>query len=155
MSYEHPTPAIGHLRDMLFACPTVIGLGWTTAQYHYPRATPIGDSGQTIDALPLFEAEDHGLSYSSNIAGGAALSNGRLTLTLVATLTVGQLEAICQAIAKELRNLQTGLPINDAQPSMASDVTIAAEAAQDSASAAVGQIAYRSCSIDISYGLSY
>jgi hypothetical protein len=155
MSYENPTAAVSALRDMVFSCATVTGLGWSTAMYHYPGAVPIGDSGQAIDALPLFEVEDHGHSNISNIAGGAALPNGRLSLTLAAALTAGQLESLCQSIARELRNLQTGLPINDAQAGMASDITLAAEAAQDSPGAAAGQIAYRTCSIDISYGLSY
>lgn len=153
--YENPTDNVSALRDMVFALPTVVGLGWATSMYHFPRAVPVNEAGAAVDALPLFEVEDLGEDNSSNIAGGTPLSSGGLTLSLAANLTAGQLESICQAIAKELRAAQVGLPITNAQAGKASDITVAAEAAQDSTGAAAGQIAYRVCPINISFGLNY
>lgn len=155
MSYDNPTDAIANLRTMLFLMPTVVGLGWSNGMFHFPSATPVDDSGAAVDALPLFEAEDLGESNPSNIAGGTALGNGTLVLTLAAAMAPGLLEQICRAIAKELRTAETGLPITDAHAGVASDIRMAAEAAQNSPGAAAGQIAYRTCTITISYGMSY
>jgi hypothetical protein len=155
VSYDNPTPNVAALRTMVFALPTVIGLGWTTAMFHFPQATPVNDSGVAVDPLPLFEVEDHEEDNGSNIAGGTPLPQGRLKLTLAANLAAGVLEGIAKAIARELRAAQTGLPITNAQAGMASDKTIAAEASQDSDGAAAGQIAYRVCVIDITFGLNY
>lgn len=155
MSYVNPTDVVAALRDMVFACPTVVGLGWSTGMYHFPHFTPVDDSGVAVDALPAFEVEDLGTDNSSNIAGGTPLDAGRLALTLAAALTAGQIEAITKAIARELRAMETGLAITNASAGPASDITVAAEAAQNSPGAAAGQIAYRVSTIDISYGLSY
>jgi hypothetical protein len=153
--YVNPPTSVASLRTMVFACAVVVSAGYAVGQYHFPSAAPLTSDGAAGDAIPLFEVEEEDEDNSNSLAGGGVLPNGTLSLTFCADMDAGQIVQFCRTLASQLRAMQTGLPITSATAGPASGVTLGAEAAQDSPGAPASQIAYRSCTIRITYGLTY
>jgi hypothetical protein len=138
---------------MLVACPTLIGLGWQASRIHYPVLFPLDVAEAPLDLLPGIELDDLGEDPQPFCAGGVLAPRGALAAYIVAELSVGVLTAIAANVARDLKLMQTGLPIITATPGPVGEATWGAEAsAEDSTTPA--QIRFKAVTIDITYGFT-
>lgn len=153
MSWDTPTPAaISAMRSMLLACPSLVAAGIDTARVHYPSATPF-DDGEALDPLPLVEIDRERADVQRIAAGGGLTYSGQLMVTILADLSVAELEDLADAVGKELISQETGLPLGSPSVGRCTDITRGAEAVQDDDTTQPSAIQWRSITLAVPYGM--
>lgn len=152
MSWDTPTPAdVDAMRTMLLACPTLVAAGYVTGRYHYPSATPYDDNG-AVDPIPLIEIDRERSGVNRIAAGGGLTYSGQLFVTILANISVANLESLAAAVCKELISQDTGLPLGEPAVGRCTDITRGAEAVQDGGATA-DAIEWRSITLTVPYGM--
>jgi hypothetical protein len=149
MTLANPPPAVTAARDMLLACASLTAAGVTTSSIHYPTAAIAPDAG-TPDGLPcVLLAETSSTRNKYAEIGVAGLPGGTLTATIYASLTAGEIETLGRAVAAELLQQSTGLPLTDVSADLCSDP----ETGNDAEAVTLPAASHRAMTITINYGL--
>lgn len=131
MAWTSPPPEVTALRAMLVASATWQGLAGAnvTSSVHYPSLAPGNSATPDPEPSLLIEPSTDGSKIS---APGIVLPDGQLTVILrQKEVNAAAIEANARAIAYDVANQVTGLPITGHRVGMCSMPDKASRAAQE------------------------